>query len=255
MWPQKTGTVHAAVIFAVHKATLTTITLFGSRTEPMSISTFSSLSRESETKQIDHNDSIRATYMSIEDIRAMGASAATSGVSSLSLSHPSTSSPGIRERKGNPARLPHDSGGRGGRRDDYPGRRVASDNHYIAEEAIQEVRAGDFPKRFYRELPTIDVERQRSRASLALAWLYVAHTHSTISQEKPDGAGRRFQEHETLRIGELWALPSLVRYVLVENLRRISIRASSAAAVLRRRANEAADELVRLTDPAKPPSI
>jgi cyclic beta-1,2-glucan synthetase len=63
---------------AVQKATLITITSFGSRTEPMSISpTSPSPSRESETKQIDHNGSIRSTYMSIEDIKAMGASVAS----------------------------------------------------------------------------------------------------------------------------------------------------------------------------------
>jgi cyclic beta-1,2-glucan synthetase len=41
-----------------------------------------------------------------------------------------------------------------------------------------------------------------------------------------------------------------VRYVLVENLRRISSRVERSRRI-RRRANEAADELVRLDDPAK----
>src|SRR5688572_29346689 len=60
------------------------ITSFGSRTEPMSIPNPSSgPSRESDTKQIDHNDSIRSTYFSLEDIKAMGASVAQNGVDKL----------------------------------------------------------------------------------------------------------------------------------------------------------------------------
>ena len=41
-----------------------------------------SLSRASE-KQIDHNDSIRSTYLSNEDIRAMGEGVASGAVSAL----------------------------------------------------------------------------------------------------------------------------------------------------------------------------
>lgn len=81
------------------------------------------------------------------------------------------------------------------------------DNHYIVEEAIQEVRR-DFPRRFYRELPTMVVGGVEVPRTLVLAWLYVAHTHSTISQESLTALVDGFQASETLRIGELWALPS-----------------------------------------------
>ncbi len=123
------------------------------------------------------------------------------------------------------------------------------DNHYIVEEAIQEVRR-DFPRRFYQELPLMKVSGVEIPRTLVLAWLYVAHTHGTISQESLTALVDGFQQHETLKIGELWALPSLVRYVLVENLRRISSRVERSRR-LRRRANEAANELVRLADTAK----
>ncbi|WP_160007599.1 glucoamylase family protein [Rhizobium sp. 18055] len=217
----------------------------------MSISpTSPSPSRESETKQIDHNDSIRSTYMSIEDIKAMGASAATSGVNSLVAFAPFDFFARHKENEKEILRVYRTTAA-----DVEAGETITPaaewllDNHYIVEEAIQEVRR-DFPKRFYRELPTIDVNGTQIPRTLALAWLYVAHTHSTISQESLTALVDGFQEHETLRIGELWALPSLVRYVLVENLRRISIRVERSRR-MRRRANEAADELVRLTDPAK----
>ena len=56
------------------------------------------------------------------------------------------------------------------------------DNHYLVEEAIQEVRR-DFPRKFYRQLPTLSVAGATIPRTMALAWLYVAHTHSTVSRE------------------------------------------------------------------------
>ncbi|QFY61808.1 protein ndvB [Rhizobium grahamii] len=217
----------------------------------MSISATSpSPSRESETKQIDHNDSIRSTYLSIEDIKAMGASAAREGVASLPAFAPFDFFARHKENEKEILRVYRTTA-----TDVESGETITPaaewllDNHYIVEEAIQEVRR-DFPKKFYRELPTISVGGVQVPRTLALAWLYVAHTHSTISQESLTALVDGFQETETLRIGELWALPSLVRYVLVENLRRISIRVERSRR-MRRRANEAADALVRLTEPGK----
>ncbi|WP_407810554.1 hypothetical protein, partial [Staphylococcus aureus] len=56
------------------------------------------------------------------------------------------------------------------------------DNHYVIEEAIQEVRR-DFPRKFYRQLPTMTVGGVTIPRVMALGWLYVAHTHSTVSRE------------------------------------------------------------------------
>ncbi|MDM9624461.1 glucoamylase family protein [Rhizobium sp. S152] len=207
-------------------------------------------SRESEAKQIDHNDSIRSTYLSIEDIKAMGASVASNGVDALPAFTPFDFFARHKENEKEILRVYRTTA-----TDVEAGETITPaaewllDNHYIVEEAIQEVRR-DFPKKFYRELPTINLGGTQVPRTLALAWLYVAHTHSTISQESLTALVDGFQQHETLRIGELWALPSLVRYVLVENLRRISSRVERSRRV-RRRANEAADELVRLNDPAK----
>ncbi|NKL04840.1 protein ndvB [Rhizobium leguminosarum bv. viciae] len=216
----------------------------------MSISHLSpSLPRESETKQIDHNGSIRSTYLSNEDIKAMGDAVARNGVDKLPAFAPFDFFARHKENEKEILRVYRTTA-----TDVEAGETITPaaewllDNHYIVEEAIQEVRR-DFPRRFYRELPTMVVGGVEVPRTLVLAWLYVAHTHSTISQESLTALVDGFQASETLRIGELWALPSLVRYVLVENLRRISSRVE-ASRRLRRRANEAADELVRLTDPA-----
>ncbi|NLS05800.1 protein ndvB [Rhizobium sp. P32RR-XVIII] len=210
----------------------------------------SASSRESETKHIDYGDAIRSTYLSIEDIKAMGAAVARKSVVSLPGFAPFDFFARHKENEKEILRVYRTTA-----TDVESGETITPaaewllDNHYIVEEAIQEIRR-DFPRRFYRELPTINVDGVQMPRTLVLAWLYVAHTHSTVSQESLTALVDGFQQSETLRIGELWALPSLVRYVLVENLRRISSRVEHSRR-LRRRANEAADELVRLTDPAR----
>ncbi|OWK23500.1 hypothetical protein AJ87_33575 [Rhizobium yanglingense] len=187
-------------------------------------------SRESEVKHIDHNDSVRSTYLSIEDIKAMGESIARKGVDSLPAftafdffaRHKENEKEILRVYRTTAADV--EAG-----ETITPAAEWLLDNHYIVEEAIQEVRR-DFPRRFYRELPTIDVDGVQVPRTLVLAWLYVAHTHSTVSQESLTALVDGFQLGETLRIGELWAVPSLVRYVLVENLRRISSRVERSGA-------------------------
>ncbi|MFC5760791.1 GH36-type glycosyl hydrolase domain-containing protein [Rhizobium sp. GCM10022189] len=209
-----------------------------------------SLSREPEKKLIDHNDSIRSTYLSNEDIRAMGERVACGTVSELPgfaafdffARHKENQEEILRVYRTTAADVEAGEA-------ITPAAEWLLDNHYIVEEAIHEVRR-DFPRRFYRELPLMKVGGVEIPRTLALAWLYVAHTHGTISQESLTALVDGFQQHETLRIGELWALPSLVRYVLVENLRRISSRVERSRR-MRRRANEAANELVRLADAAK----
>src|SRR5690606_24249669 len=62
-----------------------------------------------------------------------------------------------------------------------------------------------------------------------------------------------FQDECPLDIGELWALPSLLRFVLVENLRRMAIR-NSRERDMKLAANRAADELA-LAPPGQEASI
>ncbi len=82
---------------------------------------------------------------------------------------------------------------------------------------------------------------------MALGWLYVAHTHSTVSRENMTALVDGYQTSKTLQIGELWALPSIIRFVLIENLRRISIRVERSRR-MRQKANEVVDEIIRLND-------
>ena len=120
------------------------------------------------------------------------------------------------------------------------------DNHYMVEEAVYQIRR-DLPKRFYRQLPTIEIEKGvRVPRALALAWLYVAHTDSAVSATGLEAIIEGFQSVEPLRIGEIWALPPLLRFVLVENLRRLALRVDRARQ-MRRIANSLADRLLSAT--------
>ncbi|MBO3761307.1 glucoamylase family protein [Ciceribacter sp. L1K22] len=204
--------------------------------------------REIETKQIDHNDSIRATYLSVEELQEKAAELAAESGTELPgffafdffARHKESEQEILRVYRTTAADV--ESGAT-----ITPAAEWLLDNHYIIEEAIQEVRR-DFPRRFYRQLPTMRVGTTEIPRTLALAWLYVAHTHSTTSQESLTALVEGFQSRQVLEIGELWALPSMVRYVLIENLRRISTRVERSRR-MRRRANEVADEIIRLGDP------
>jgi cyclic beta-1,2-glucan synthetase len=206
-------------------------------------------SRETEGKQIDHNEAIRATYFNAEALRSCGEALARDGAQTL----PGFTSFEFRERhKENEKEILRVY--RSTAKDVEAGATITPaaewllDNHYIVEEAIQEVRR-DFPKKFYNQLPTMRIGNVEIPRVLALAWLYVAHTHSTVSRDNLTAMTEGFQIHQSLEIGELWALPSFLRFVLIENLRRISIRVERSRR-MRQQANDAADQIIKLNDEA-----
>lgn len=206
-------------------------------------------SRDLEAKQIDHNDSIRAAYFTIDELADSAASLALNGASELPnfmefdffARHKENEREILRVYRATAADV--EAGAT-----ITPAAEWLLDNHYVIEEAIQEVRR-DFPRKFYQQLPTMKIGNREIPRTMALAWLYVAHTHSTVSQESMTALVEGFQRHKVLDIGELWALPSIVRFVLVENLRRIATRVDRSRQ-MRRKANEAADMIIRLNDPA-----
>ena len=121
------------------------------------------------------------------------------------------------------------------------------DNNYLVEETIYQVKR-DLPRRFYRELPTIEIAPGQSvPRALAIAWVYVAHSDSTVSAQMFKAIVEGYQSVEPLHIGELWALPSLLRFVLIENLRRIAVRVNRARD-MRAIANDVADRLQALQE-------
>ncbi len=210
-----------------------------------------SLPRETEPRLIDHNDSIRADYSSADELHELGAEIARHGIRSLPVHYPFEFAARHKANEREILRVYRTTA-----IDVEQGAAITPaaewllDNYYIVEEAIQEVRR-DFPRHFYRQLPVITIgDAGAMPRTMALAWLYVAHTHSSVTPEALSALVEGFQSVEPLRIGELWAMPSMLRFVLIENLRRISSRVERSRR-MRQQANEIADELIRLGDREK----
>ena len=123
------------------------------------------------------------------------------------------------------------------------------DNYYVVERQIQLIR-DDLPVGYYRQLPKLASGYLAGLPRIAgIAWSYVAHTDSHFEAQLLVRFVAAYQKVETLTIGELWALASMLRVVLIENLRRCADRIVSARAE-RERADSLADRL--LGSPARP---
>ena len=120
------------------------------------------------------------------------------------------------------------------------------DNNYLIEETVFQVKR-DLPRRYYRQLSVENFGGVTVPRALAIAWAYVAHTDSSVSAAMFEQVVEGYQSVEPLKIGELWALPSLLRFVLVENFRRIAVRVNRSR-IMRHLANELADRIVALGD-------
>jgi cyclic beta-1,2-glucan synthetase len=98
------------------------------------------------------------------------------------------------------------------------------DNFHVLEEQINNIHV-DLPERYYRELPKLAEGVLTGYPRIyGIAWALVAHTDSRFDPELLTHFVRAYQNVEPLTIGELWAIPSTLRVLLVENLRRLVVR-------------------------------
>jgi cyclic beta-1,2-glucan synthetase len=98
------------------------------------------------------------------------------------------------------------------------------DNFHVVREHINEVRES-LPRGYYRELPEL------SNGPLAgyprvyeLAITLISHTEGRIEHANVDLFVGAFQEITPLTIGELWAVPAMLRLGLIESVRRMALR-------------------------------
>ena len=98
------------------------------------------------------------------------------------------------------------------------------DNHHMVEENLRQLRQA-FGPAFLHRLPAVPLSGGGTAPrALLLAWYFVALTNSEITADDLTSFLRGYQSVQTLTIAELWAVPTFLRYVLVENLRRLSDR-------------------------------
>ncbi len=96
------------------------------------------------------------------------------------------------------------------------------DNFHIIEDSLREV-ARDLPPGYDAQLPKISAAPLEGYPRVyALALAVVAHTDSELDETRIVRFVTAFQETAPLTIGELWALPTMLRLVLLDNLRRLS---------------------------------
>ncbi|RYZ05911.1 MAG: hypothetical protein EOO24_12105, partial [Comamonadaceae bacterium] len=96
------------------------------------------------------------------------------------------------------------------------------DNFHLIEAQLQQIRSG-VPRSYYRRLPKLASPPLAGLPRVyGIAWAYVAHTDSVLNAELFTAFLDAYQEVDELTLGELWALPTTLRVVLLENLRRVA---------------------------------
>ena len=102
------------------------------------------------------------------------------------------------------------------------------DNYHIVEENLREVRH-DLPRGYYRELPKLTAGPLAGYPRVyALALTLIAHTDSILDEAHITRFVHAYQAVTPLTIGELWAVPTMLRLGLVENLGRLAGRMLAA---------------------------
>ena len=121
------------------------------------------------------------------------------------------------------------------------------DNFYLIEEQIRTAKR-HLPKAYSRELP-----RLREGPSIGLPRVYdialevISHGDGRVDPESLTSFVAAYQTVTPLTLGELWALPIMLRLALIENLRRVSARIADDR-IGRNRADEWADQLIETAE-------
>ena len=98
------------------------------------------------------------------------------------------------------------------------------DNFHLVEAQLKEIRDG-LPKRYFRALPVLqDPPLAGLPRVYGVAWAFVAHTDAAFDEDLLVHYLVAYQEARELTLGEIWALPTTLRVVLIENLRRLAER-------------------------------
>ena len=93
------------------------------------------------------------------------------------------------------------------------------------------------PRRYFSDLPVLGGEHLAGMPRIyGVAWAFVAHTDSAIDNDLLVHFLNAYQTVCELTFGEVWALASTLRVLLVENLRRLAERVATSMA-----ARQAAD--------------
>ncbi len=117
------------------------------------------------------------------------------------------------------------------------------DNYYLIEEQILLIRR-HLPRKYSQELPRpISGPLAGYPRVYGIVLALISHLDGRIDTEALGRFVAAYQTRVSLRLGELWAIPIMLRLALVENLRRVASRIH-AGRLHRNLANKWADELI-----------
>ena len=98
------------------------------------------------------------------------------------------------------------------------------DNYHVVQEHLQQVRAS-LPASYYRELPELATGPLTGYPRVyEIAISLISHSEARIHLGNVDQYVEAFQSVTPLSIGELWAMPAMLRLGLIESIRRMTLR-------------------------------
>lgn len=119
------------------------------------------------------------------------------------------------------------------------------DNFHLIEAQLRAIREG-LPRRYFRSLPLLtDPPLAGLPRIYGVAWAFVAHTDGAFDDDLLTAFLIAYQRVRALDLGESWALPTTLRIVLIEQLRRLAERVAASKAA-RELANLCCDRLSTL---------
>jgi cyclic beta-1,2-glucan synthetase len=111
------------------------------------------------------------------------------------------------------------------------------DNFHLIEAQLEEIH-DSLPRSYFRALPMLQDEPLAGLPRVyGVAWAFVAHTDGAFDEDLLIQFLNAYQETRELNLSEMWALPTTLRVVLIENLRRLAERVAT---------NKAAREVANL---------
>ncbi len=98
------------------------------------------------------------------------------------------------------------------------------DNFYLIEEHIRNAKK-HFPKDYSEDLPQLlNGESAGKTRIYDIVLQIISHSDGRINMESLSSFVKAYQTVTNLQLGELWAIPIMLRLALIENLRRVSTR-------------------------------
>jgi cyclic beta-1,2-glucan synthetase len=102
------------------------------------------------------------------------------------------------------------------------------DNFYVVQEQVQEVRA-TLPSDYYHQLPKLDGDGPLAGYPRVyeIAIELIAHTDGRLDSSMLELMIAQYQRIAPLTMGELWAMPAMLRMGFLENVRHMALRAAA----------------------------